>query len=192
MISFQFISEFLLMKITGYFKILIVLKENSLFFNSSMSKVFHLLLVIKFVWPSSCVVQNIWMMSLALHLHWCHLHVCTAKCQLAKMACRMMWLLGDNWDAHDTEAWKRKCFICWISLISKWMNYFLVGSEQEPQIVNSFPKAFPSSPQVGDNVRVECIAYGTYVSVLYFHFMFWLLHLICHSQGSLSGSLSIW
>jgi len=36
-----------------------------------------------------------------------------------------------------------------------------VGSEQEPQIVNSFPKAFPSSPQVGDDVRVECVAWGT-------------------------------
>lgn len=39
-----------------------------------------------------------------------------------------------------------------------------VGSEQEPQIVNSFPKAFPSSPQVGDDVRMECIAFGTSVT----------------------------
>lgn len=39
-----------------------------------------------------------------------------------------------------------------------------VGSEQEPLIVNSFPKAFPSSPKVGDNVRVECVAFATSVN----------------------------
>lgn len=39
-----------------------------------------------------------------------------------------------------------------------------VGSEQEPLIVNSFPKSFPSSPLVGDDVRVECIAFATSVN----------------------------
>jgi receptor-type tyrosine-protein phosphatase gamma len=36
-----------------------------------------------------------------------------------------------------------------------------VGSQQDPQIVNSFPKAFPTSPMVGDNLRMECVAWGT-------------------------------
>ena len=36
-----------------------------------------------------------------------------------------------------------------------------VGSQQDPEIVNSFPKAFPTSPMVGDTLRLECIAWGT-------------------------------
>ena len=38
---------------------------------------------------------------------------------------------------------------------------FLVGSLQDPEIVNSFPKAFPTSPMVGDTLRMECVAWGT-------------------------------
>lgn len=36
-----------------------------------------------------------------------------------------------------------------------------IGSEQEPDIVNGFPKVFPTSPKVGDNLRIECVAWGT-------------------------------
>lgn len=36
-----------------------------------------------------------------------------------------------------------------------------VGSQQDPEVVNSFPKAFPTSPMVGDTLRIECVAWGT-------------------------------
>ncbi len=37
---------------------------------------------------------------------------------------------------------------------------FTAGAEFEPDIVNGFPKVFPGSPQRGDNVTIECVAYG--------------------------------
>lgn len=40
------------------------------------------------------------------------------------------------------------------------------GSEQEPIVVNSFPKSFPPSPLVGQDVRTECVAFSTSIRQL--------------------------
>jgi len=51
---------------------------------------------------------------------------------------------------------------CFLTLwhVNSHLNDFSVGSQQYPEIVNSFPKAFPTSPLTGDTLRLECVAYG--------------------------------
>ena len=44
-----------------------------------------------------------------------------------------------------------------------------VASVREPQIASGFPTVFPSSPKQGNNIRMECFAWGTGTAVLVNH-----------------------